>query len=71
MIHIDGEVCKGCGLCIFYCPKDVLRLSDRINLRGYTVAEVYQAENCIQCRLCEYGCPDLAIFVEKEENIGV
>jgi 2-oxoglutarate ferredoxin oxidoreductase subunit delta len=67
-IHIDAEVCKGCGLCVYYCPKEVLRLSDRINVRGYAVAEVFQYENCIHCHLCEYGCPDLAIFVENPEK---
>jgi len=69
-IHIDGEVCKGCGLCVHYCPKDVLRLSDHLNVRGYRVVEVYQNENCIQCKMCEFGCPDLAIFIEKIEKVS-
>jgi len=67
-IFIDGEVCKGCGLCIYYCPRDVLALSDQINVRGYSVAEVVNYENCTHCKLCEISCPDLAIFVEKESS---
>jgi 2-oxoglutarate ferredoxin oxidoreductase subunit delta len=67
-IHIDAQVCKGCGLCVYYCPRDVLRLSEKINVRGYTVAEVVHYENCTHCRLCELSCPDLAIFVEKPEK---
>ena len=39
-IYIDAQVCKGCGLCIHYCPREVLRLSDRRNQKGYTIAEV-------------------------------
>lgn len=73
-IHINGNVCKGCGLCVYYCPKQVLRLSNVINIRGYPVAEVMNYEACIHCRQCEFGCPDLAIYVtpkaadKKEEK---
>jgi len=65
-ITIDVEVCKGCGLCIFYCPRAVLQLSDKRNQKGYSVAEVYDAEDCVGCKLCEIGCPDLAIYVEDD-----
>jgi 2-oxoglutarate ferredoxin oxidoreductase subunit delta len=70
-IHIDADVCKGCGLCIYYCPKQVLRLSEHINVRGFKVAEVSHLDDCIACHLCEYGCPDLAIFVEKVEKVAL
>ncbi len=62
-VHTDVEICKGCGLCIFYCPRDVLRLSREPNRKGYTVVEVYQNSDCIGCRQCEANCPDLAIYV--------
>jgi 2-oxoglutarate ferredoxin oxidoreductase subunit delta len=63
-IHISGEVCKGCDLCAFYCPKGVLRLSETPNAKGYRIAEAAKVEECIGCRLCETNCPDLALFVE-------
>lgn len=66
IIHIDERVCKGCDLCVFYCPKDVLKLADKMNQKGYNVAEVIHLENCIGCRLCEDACPDFAIFVEDD-----
>jgi len=54
---IDKEWCKGCGICIHFCPKKVLTL----NTRGK--AEAVRIEKCIACKLCEFRCPDLAIQV--------
>jgi len=67
-IHIDQEICKGCGLCIFYCPREVLKLSREPNAKGYNVVTVYRRENCVGCKLCEANCPDLAIYVENERE---
>lgn len=64
-IHIDGALCKGCGLCVHYCPKDVLVIGQETNSKGYDIAGVDKAEQCIKCLLCEIYCPDLAIFVDK------
>ena len=36
-ITIDTERCKGCTLCIAYCPKKSIHLSDELNLKGYFV----------------------------------
>jgi 2-oxoglutarate ferredoxin oxidoreductase subunit delta len=61
---VNREWCKGCGICVQLCPKQVLELDDR----GKAVA--VRPEACICCKLCEYRCPDLAIevIVEKEET---
>jgi 2-oxoglutarate ferredoxin oxidoreductase subunit delta len=65
-IYLDEKMCKGCGLCIYYCPKNVLRMSDRRNEKGYNVVEVCNLENCNACKMCEINCPDFVIYVEKE-----
>jgi 2-oxoglutarate ferredoxin oxidoreductase subunit delta len=65
-IHISAEVCKGCGLCTFYCPKAVLRLSTSVNSKGYRVVEAAKPDQCSACRLCETNCPDLALFIESQ-----
>jgi 2-oxoglutarate ferredoxin oxidoreductase subunit delta len=74
-VHIDERICKGCGLCVYYCPQEVLAISKRRNAKGYNVAEVVAAEDCVACRLCEMACPDLAIFVAEHDpegaNVGV
>lgn len=47
--------CKGCGICVEFCPRKVLRLSENGK------AEVVAADRCIRCGLCEMLCPDFAI----------
>ena len=64
--HIDINRCKGCGLCVAVCPKNVLELSEEINTKGYF--PVYQAcpEDCIFCATCCIMCPDVAIAITEE-----
>jgi len=61
------ERCKGCGLCIDVCPKNIIKLADRINSHGYHPAEVEDQEACISCGMCAMMCPDVVIEVYKEE----
>lgn len=64
-IHVSEDICKGCGLCIVACPKKILKLSERINKKGYHPAECADMGACIGCAFCAKMCPDSVIRVEK------
>ena len=70
MIFIDERYCKGCGICIHFCPKHVLKLSDEVNSLGYYMPCVVDLAACSGCQQCELYCPDFAIFVVEGEEGG-
>ena len=61
---IRREWCKGCGICVALCPKQVLELD------AEDKSTAVRPEDCICCRMCELRCPDLAItvLVHKEDD---
>jgi len=60
LVCVYPDWCKGCGLCVAFCPGKVLAL----NTLGK--AEVVQPEDCINCGFCELHCPDFAIAVRPK-----
>ncbi|MFH1154911.1 MAG: 4Fe-4S binding protein [Pseudomonadota bacterium] len=55
--RINRDWCKGCGICVHFCPRRVLELD------SMEKAVAARPQECICCRLCELRCPDLAIEV--------
>jgi 2-oxoglutarate ferredoxin oxidoreductase subunit delta len=66
-VTIDRERCKGCVLCVAYCPHTVLQMSKTLNSRGCHFAEVLHPEACTGCKQCVLVCPDVAIEIEQPE----
>jgi len=65
-VEIDKRLCKGCFICIRYCPMGVFAKSEDIGDLGYDLAKVEHAEKCTGCRMCLLYCPDLAIAIADE-----
>jgi 2-oxoglutarate ferredoxin oxidoreductase subunit delta len=62
VVEVNRDFCKGCGICVAFCPKEVLELDD------HEKAVVKRLEKCNACMLCELRCPDMAIEVRSEEQ---
>lgn len=62
---IHRNLCKGCSLCVHYCPKHVLELDKE----GIVIAA--RPDDCIGCHMCELRCPDFAIQVEACEYLDI
>jgi 2-oxoglutarate ferredoxin oxidoreductase subunit delta len=61
---IERGRCKGCGICVHFCPKKVLVLD------GEEKAIAMHPDDCIACGICEMYCPDLAIEIEDQAPAG-
>ncbi|MFN4197133.1 MAG: ferredoxin family protein [Caldimicrobium sp.] len=60
--------CKGCGLCIEFCPKKVLAFSGKRNTFGYKVVSLVNPKKCTLCGICYLMCPEV-VFI-GEESFG-
>ncbi|MFH1915165.1 MAG: 4Fe-4S binding protein [Pseudomonadota bacterium] len=62
-ITVYPDWCKGCGICVEFCPGRVLELS------GQGKAIVVREQDCIRCGFCELHCPDFAIVVQDKDFV--
>lgn len=69
-VYIIPERCKGCKICIEFCPREVLVESRQINAKGYHYPQIApgKEEACVQCDFCTLICPEFAIFTLEDEE---
>jgi len=60
-VSIDEAMCKQCGICVEFCPLEVLASKSDGNV------EIINLDACTGCMLCEILCPELAINIEASE----
>lgn len=65
-IVVDERYCKGCGLCVSVCPREIMELDpDKLTVKGYHPATLTDEAACTGCATCAVMCPDVAITVER------
>lgn len=69
-IYIIGDLCKGCGFCIEFCPKKVLERSDQLNKKGAYPPRVADESKCALCGFCMAICPEFAIYTVEKMDEG-
>ncbi len=69
-IFIDSERCKGCGLCVAVCPKQIMAISKKSNKNGYFPAETDNSK-CNGCAACALMCPDAVIEVCRDKPTAI
>lgn len=63
VLILQRNRCKGCDLCINVCPNKALEQSKELNKSVQYPPAAVNDGKCTFCRLCEYTCPDFAIYV--------
>ena len=68
-VLFNRDKCKGCELCISFCPKKLLALDGSVvNSKGYHPAGITRPEECIGCASCATMCPDCCISIYELEE---
>ena len=70
-VYIIPGRCKGCEICIRFCPQEVLRISEHTNEKGYHYPEVAEGKDntCVHCDFCTLVCPEFAIYTLALEGV--
>ncbi len=71
-VHLIPERCKGCELCVRFCPQHVLEVSASINAKGYHYPAIAAGKEtaCVNCEFCSLVCPEFAIYTLPAEGLA-
>ncbi|MEW6102003.1 MAG: 4Fe-4S dicluster domain-containing protein [Candidatus Omnitrophota bacterium] len=64
-IKINKDRCKGCQLCLIFCPKGFITLEAKLNKKGLKTAKFKEGSECSACCMCAMICPECCIEVWK------
>ena len=65
-VNINQELCKGCQLCVCFCPEDSIYMADNLNASGYQAAVFNDSGKCSGCAICALVCPEVVIEVYRD-----
>ncbi|MBT4513310.1 MAG: ferredoxin family protein [Chloroflexi bacterium] len=65
-IEIDQVLCKGCQICMEFCPKTSISPADNLNAAGYLPASYNDESECTGCAICALVCPEVCIEVYRD-----
>ncbi len=63
-VKINKKRCKGCQLCVLFCPKKNIKTDTVFNEKGILTVTVVDEAACSGCGLCFQVCPDVCIDIE-------
>ncbi len=58
-LDIDKDKCISCGLCVDYCPRDVLHKNEE------GIPFMKYRDDCWYCDVCAFICPKKAITLKE------
>jgi len=64
-IDINRDRCKGCYLCIEYCPNSCIVKDTSLNNKGAIPVTFNKNAKCSGCGFCAIICPDVCIEVYR------
>jgi 2-oxoglutarate ferredoxin oxidoreductase subunit delta len=68
LCQINERICKGCELCVKFCPRDALAMAEGRNAAGFHPAHLAHPEKCNGCALCAEMCPEAGITIYRRQK---
>jgi 2-oxoglutarate ferredoxin oxidoreductase subunit delta len=68
LCQINERICKGCELCVKFCPQQALEMAKGRNAAGFHPAYLAHPDLCNGCALCAEMCPEAGIVVYRRQK---